>query len=55
MQKVKGSKTYNIKVDGFDEPLEPILKRALREPFHNMIDYLHNPNFHAQLFDFDET
>ena len=55
MQKVKGSKNFNIEIDGFDEHIIPVLKRALGEPFHNMIDYLHNPNLHAQLFDLDET
>ena len=31
--KVKGSKAYNIKIDGFTEPLEPVLKRALIRKF----------------------
>ena len=30
MPKVKGSKTYLLKIDGCDELLEPVLKRALR-------------------------
>ena len=33
MSKMTGSKTHNLKIDGFNEPLEPVLTRALSMGF----------------------
>ena len=52
--KVKGSKTYNFKIDWFDEPLESILKKALwyDVPLHPMKEFYTQETFFMGKKDF---